>query len=148
MAERRPIADEATLLAAADETWRTLAREDWLQAFSSHLRIGESGIGESGIGESRARGSVPVQSASWSRQEQETVAATNNAVKIDLFHANQEYERRFGRIFIVCASGRSAPEILETLRQRMGNDEDTELHEAAEQQRLITRLRLKKWLSE
>jgi len=143
MAERRPIADETTLLAASDETWRTLAREDWMEAFSSHPRIGESGIGES-----RARGSAPAQSSSWSRQEQENVAATKDAVKVDLLHANKEYERRFGRIFIVCANGKSAVEILETLRQRMGNDEDTELHEAAEQQRLITRLRLKKWLSE
>jgi 2-oxo-4-hydroxy-4-carboxy-5-ureidoimidazoline decarboxylase len=60
--------------------------------------------------------------------------------------ANREYERRFDRIFIVCATGKSAPEILEILRRRLNNDAETELHEGAEQQRQITQIRLKKWL--
>jgi 2-oxo-4-hydroxy-4-carboxy--5-ureidoimidazoline (OHCU) decarboxylase len=60
---------------------------------------------------------------------------------------NRAYEQRFNRIFIVCAAGKSAPEILEILRRRMRNDDPTELHEAAEQQRQIAHLRLKKWLS-
>jgi 2-oxo-4-hydroxy-4-carboxy-5-ureidoimidazoline decarboxylase len=60
---------------------------------------------------------------------------------------NRAYEQRFNRIFIVCAAGKSAPEILEILRRRLRNDETTELHEAAEQQRQIAHLRLKKWLS-
>ena len=68
------------------------------------------------------------------------------AVKIALADANREYERRFDRIFIVCATGKSAPEILEILRRRLKNDAETELHEAAEQQRQITEIRLKKWL--
>jgi len=68
------------------------------------------------------------------------------AVKRALMEANREYERRFDRIFIVCATGKSAPEILEILRRRLNNDAETELHEGAEQQRQITQIRLKKWL--
>ena len=64
-----------------------------------------------------------------------------------LAEGNREYEQRFNRIFIVCATGKSAPEILEILRRRLRNEQTTELHEAAEQQRLITHLRLKKWLT-
>ena len=59
---------------------------------------------------------------------------------------NREYERRFQRVFIVCASGKSAPEILGILRRRLQNDEATELQEAVEEQRKITNIRLEKWL--
>ena len=68
------------------------------------------------------------------------------AAKIALAEANREYERRFDRIFIVCATGKSAAEILEILQRRLKNDAETELQEAAEQQRQITEIRLKKWL--
>ena len=163
MAARRPLRDEATLLAASDETWRNLAEGDWVEAFRSHPRIGESGIGESrigesGIGESRTREAktgesqasqpVPAQSSSWSRQEQQYVTAADGEIKAELAQANKEYERRFNRIFIVCATGKSGPDILDILRRRLGNDDATELHEAAEEQRLITHIRLKKWLSQ
>ncbi len=69
-------------------------------------------------------------------------------VKIALAEGNREYERRFDRIFIVCATGKSPGEILEILQRRLNNDEQTELHEAAEQQRQITQIRLRKWLQE
>ncbi len=114
-----------------------------MEAFRSHPRIGETKTGESW--DSRPR---PTRSSSWSKQEQEDVTAAGSAAKAELAQANDEYEQRFARIFIVCATGKSAVEILKTLRRRMGNDDDTELREAAEQQRLITHLRLKKWLSE
>lgn len=137
MAARRPLQDVTTLLAASDETWGNLTAADWTEAFRSHPRIGES------------RGVHPAstQSATWSAQEQRNVAAAGDAVKIALADANQEYECRFHRIFIVCATGKSAPEILETLRRRLQNDEHAELLEAAEQQRQIMQIRLKKWLS-
>ena len=67
-------------------------------------------------------------------------------MKIALAAANREYEQRFNRIFIVCATGKSAVEILQIVQQRLHNDAETELHEAAEQQRQITEIRLKKWL--
>jgi 2-oxo-4-hydroxy-4-carboxy-5-ureidoimidazoline decarboxylase len=136
MAERRPFSEEATLLAASDEIWRNLAEADWMNAFRSHPRIGES----------RAPQSAPTQSATWSKQEQQDVTAAGDAVKIELAEANREYERRFGHIFIVCATGKSGPEILEILRRRLENDKQTELREAAEQQRQIMHIRLRKWL--
>ena len=133
---RRPIADDDALFAASNETWRSLGPSDWMEAFQSHPRIGES----------RARQSPPAQSVAWSTQEQRHVADADAAVKAALADANREYERRFNRTFIVCATGKSAQEILEILLRRLHNDAETELHEAAEQQRQITEIRLRKWL--
>jgi 2-oxo-4-hydroxy-4-carboxy-5-ureidoimidazoline decarboxylase len=136
MAARRPLRDEPALLLASDETWRNLAHSDWLEAFQSHPRIGESHTGQV----------APAQAAAWSAGEQKGVADADAAVKIALAQGNREYERRFGRIFIVCATTKSATEILEMLRRRLQNDAETELREAAEQQRQITQIRLRKWL--
>jgi 2-oxo-4-hydroxy-4-carboxy-5-ureidoimidazoline decarboxylase len=138
MATRRPFPDVTTLLAASDETWSNLTAADWMEAFCGHPRIGES----------RAVQFVSAQSATWSAQEQKNVAAAGDAVKIALAEANHEYEQRFRNTFIVCATGKSAPEILEILRRRLQNDGPTELREAADQQRQITRIRLTTWLSE
>ena len=143
MAGRRPFSDVTTLLAVSDETWSNLTAADWMEAFRGHPRIGESLAVQSTIGES---GLAPAQD--WSASEQRNVAAADAAVKAALAAANQEYERRFHHIFIVCATGKSAPEILEILRRRLQNDEQTELREAAEQQRQITRIRLTRWLSQ
>lgn len=136
MAARRPLPNEAALLAASNETWHNLAQSDWMEAFQSHPRIGES----------RARQGVPLQSAAWSTQEQQRVKDMGETLKIALEEGNREYERRFDRIFIVCATGRSATEILKILRRRLQNDAETELREAAEQQRQIAQIRLRKWL--
>jgi len=138
LVKRRPLADRATLLAASDEIWQNLTASDWLEAFRSHPRIGES----------RPSQTASAQSAAWSSQEQQKVADANDAVKIALADANRVYEDRFGYIFIVCASGKSGPEILEILQRRLHNDKNAELHEAAEQQRQITQIRLNRWLSE
>jgi OHCU decarboxylase len=144
MVERRPVPDAAAILAASDEIWRSLAASDWMEVFRSHPRIGES----KPTSGSRSASSQPppAQSVEWSAQEQRNVAESEASVKVALADANREYERRFDRIFIVCATGKSAPEILEILRRRLKNDADTELQEAAEQQRQITQIRLKKWL--
>jgi 2-oxo-4-hydroxy-4-carboxy-5-ureidoimidazoline decarboxylase len=88
-----------------------------------------------------------VQSAAWSAQEQQNVATAEDGIRSDLAEANREYERQFGRVFIVCATGKSASETLDILRQRLQNDDATELRQAAEEQRKITNIRLKKWLS-
>ena len=143
MAVRRPFPDVTTLLAVSDETWGNLTAADWMEAFRSHPRIGESGAGESGTAQSGSG-----KGKTWSAEEQLNVAGAGDAAKVALAQANQEYERRFHRIFIVCATGKSAAEILEILQRRLGNDERTELLEAAEQQRQIARIRLTKWLSE
>lgn len=138
LAERRPYTDFASLIAASDEIWNRLDELDWLEAFSKHPRIGDR----------EAPTSASSQSASWSRQEQGAVADTAEQLRSALVEANSEYERRFGRIFIVCATGKSATEMLDILRGRLQNDEATELRAAAEEQRKITNLRLEKWLSQ
>jgi len=137
VAARRPIHDEAALLITCDEVWKELREPDWMEAFRSHPRIGES----------RASASALAQSVSWSKTEQQRVSAADDEVKRALAEGNRAYEQRFKRIFIVCASGKSAIEILEILRRRLRNDDKTELQEAAEQQRQITRIRLRKWIS-
>jgi 2-oxo-4-hydroxy-4-carboxy-5-ureidoimidazoline decarboxylase len=137
MASRRPLQDEASLLTASDEIWNCLATRDWMEAFSKHPRIGER----------KAPPEAAAQSAEWSTLEQRGVATAGEAVQSTLAEANQQYEQRFGRVFIVCATGKSAPEMLEILHRRLRNDDATELREAAEEQRKITNIRLKKWLS-
>jgi 2-oxo-4-hydroxy-4-carboxy-5-ureidoimidazoline decarboxylase len=137
MAAQRPIADEIALLGACDAACRGLTESDWLEAFRSHPRIGEA-IPAVEISE---------RSAAWSRGEQLQLAGENGEIKMTIAQGNRAYEERFGRTFIICASGKSAPEILENLVRRMGNDDLRELREAAEQQRQIARLRLGKWLS-
>ncbi len=137
MASKRPIQDEVSLLAVSDEIWRTLSGTDWQEAFRSHPRIGESSSEKPG----------PAQSSAWSEQEQQKAAAADEAVKMALKWGNREYEQKFGRIFIVCATGKSASEILEILGRRLHNDDATELQLAAEEQRQIMHIRIKKWLA-
>ena len=137
MALRRPVRDEAALLAASDDVWKNLRESDWMEAFRAHPRIGESDEPTTS----------PGQSALWSRTEQQMVRAADEEVKLALAEGNRVYEKHFNRIFIVCATGKSGPEILEMLRRRLQNDDKTELHEAAEQQRQIARIRLRKWLT-
>jgi 2-oxo-4-hydroxy-4-carboxy-5-ureidoimidazoline decarboxylase len=137
MVARRPIADESVLLATSDQVWKSLSESDWMEAFRSHPRIGES----------HPPGAKSTRSVVWSGDEQRKAGTATEDVKAELAEANRAYEERFRRIFIVCANGKSAPEILENLRRRLQNDETTELHEAAEQQRQIARLRLEKWLN-
>jgi len=112
-----------------------------MEAFRGHPRIGESAAAE--LPEQKR---VPSQSAVWSEQEQSNVATADGALKIALAEGNREYERRFNRTFIVCATGKSPAEILSILQRRLANDGPAELQEAAEQQRQITQIRLRKWL--
>jgi 2-oxo-4-hydroxy-4-carboxy-5-ureidoimidazoline decarboxylase len=137
MASRRPIFDEAPLLSACDEVWWALAEADWNEAFSSHPKIGEA----------TAKEALFSRPAQWSAEEQRSVAQAESNLKIALAEGNRRYEERFHRIFIVCATGKSSQEILAILERRLQNDHRTELREAAEQQRQIAHLRLKKWLS-
>jgi 2-oxo-4-hydroxy-4-carboxy-5-ureidoimidazoline decarboxylase len=137
MASKRPIADERSMLATSDAIWGSLGEADWLEAFESHPRIGES----------RAEHAAPAQSSAWSEQEQQKAAAADEAMKTALKWGNREYELKFGRIFIVCATGKSASEILEILRRRLQNDPATELRQAAEEQRQVMQIRIRKWLA-
>lgn len=136
MAESRPFATLDEALARADDVWWALDPADWLEAFRSHPRIGER-TAEAGQSE---------REAGWSRGEQAGVDSAAADTRRALAEGNAEYERRFGHIFIVCASGLSAEEMLERLERRLGNDAETEMRVAAEEQRRIAGMRLRKMM--
>ena len=127
MAGRRPFRDEASLLRTADDVWAALDGADWLEAFSHHPRIGER---VSGIAQTEQAG---------------TRDASADVLK-RLASLNQQYERRFGHVFLICATGKSASEMLAALEQRLNNEPAAELRTAAAEQAKITRLRLQKML--
>lgn len=138
MARGRPYGDEPALRAAAERAFAPLQRADWLEAFSHHARIGER----------QALAERFPATAGWSASEQGGVTGAGDAVLDALLQANRDYEARFGYIFIVCATGKSAPEMLALLRERLPNEPDAELEIAAAEQRKITAIRLRKLLSE
>ncbi len=132
MLARRPFGSRAALLTAAREEWWALSPDDWLEAFSHHPRIGD-------------RASLAARFPAThhlSSREQAAVDDATEDVLTALADANQAYVDRFGFIFIVCATGKTANEMLELLRERLPNDSDTELRIAAEEQAKITALRL------
>jgi OHCU decarboxylase len=136
MIAARPFANLSELLNQAKQVWQNLEAEDWREAFSAHPKIGE-------------KKAVPHQStlsAEWSKGEQSGAENAADAVKIELEEANRLYEKRFGFIFIVCATGKSAEEMLEICRARLSNETDAEIRIAADEQRKITEIRLKKLL--
>jgi OHCU decarboxylase len=147
MAAARPFASPETMVVVGDKCWGALDQADWLEAFAAHPRIGAGGAGGAGAGETGGAGRAGATGGagrSWSEQEQAGVADAAEGILLRLADANRDYEARFGYIFIVCAAGKSAAEMLDMLEGRMGNDPETEVHIAANEQRKITRLRLMK----
>jgi len=136
----RPIQNQETMLAAADRVWSTMGEPDWMEAFACHPRIG------GGIGERKAHATP--KSVAWSAQEQSGAAQAAERVLAELAAGNAQYEERFGFTYIVCATGKSAEEMLAILNRRVASDRAAELREAAEQQRQITGIRLRKWMQE
>lgn len=132
MMERRPFGGDARLLRAARIEWFGLTEVDWLEAFSHHPQIGD-------------RASLAARfpaTHDLSAKEQSAVASASEHVIDQLAAANQAYLDRFGFIFIVCATGKTAEEMLALLRARLPNNRATELRIAAEEQAKITALRL------
>jgi len=136
MAAVRPFATKEEVLAEAADAAASLADEDWLEAFRAHPKIGEQ----------KATTAQSQQEQSWSTQEQSAMQSASTDTVARLAAGNHEYEEKFGFIFIVCASGKSSAEMLAILNNRLENDPQTELSEAAQEQRKITRLRLEKLL--
>lgn len=131
---RRPFQTALSLYDAADDVWNALMPGDWQEAFDAHPRIGER------------KATASAESLALSSREQSAVTDSDDAVKAKIADGNRAYEARFNRVFIVRAAGRSPSEILEILERRLKNDPAHELHEAAEQQRQITQLRLQRWI--
>lgn len=141
MVAMRPIASVVVLSEAADRVWSTMQESDWLEAFACHPRIGERNP-------ALVAAHTSAQSSAWSRQEQSTATTANKSALDELAEGNELYETRFGFTYIVCATGKSADEMLAILKRRLASNRDAELREAAEQQRQIMQIRLGKWLVE
>ena len=138
MTSVRPFNGREELLTKGDQVWSSLSEDDWLEAFRAHPKIGEQ----------KAAAAQSEQARNWSSQEQSGIEGAASATKTALAEGNQEYEERFGFIFIVCATRKSSAEMLAILNERLQNDPGTELRVAAEEQRKITQLRLEKLLNQ
>ena len=138
MVARRPYRTRDELLAVSDDVARSLGPEDWLEAFAYHPRIGER----------KSAATASSVAAAWASSEQAASSTASIATREALALANVEYEQRFGYIFIICANGRSAGDILAELRKRIRNEADDELAIAAAEQQQITRDRLEKLIPE
>jgi allantoicase len=137
MLNRMPFPDLAYVLDTADKTWAGLSPADWVEAFYHHPPIGAN----------RAEKTQSATAKKWSKGEQSVAHTAAPQTLAALAKANQEYEKRFGHVFLICATGKTSEEILANLQQRLANDSDVELRIAAEEQRKITRLRLEKLLA-
>lgn len=133
MLAHRPFAHGEAVMAAADEVWAQMQDADVLEAFGHHPEIGAS---------LEALREKFASTAGWSAGEQSSVAAADEATLVALRDGNVRYRETFGFIFIVCATGKTAGEMLEILRARLGSDRETELRVAAGEQAKITKLRL------
>jgi len=133
----RPYESLELLLASSDDIWWQLDRNDWLEAFRSHPKIGEE----------KAADKVSAQSQQWSGHEQSGVTNASHETTSSLAELNRAYEQKFGYIFIICATGKTGEEMLNALRERLEHDAETELPIAAAEQAKITELRLKKLLT-
>lgn len=137
MAAARPMATPESLRETADHIWSRMTESDWLEAFACHPRVGD-----------RKPALASAQSSAWSQQEQSSAASATQQTIDQLAALNAKYEQLFGFTYIVCATGKSAEEMLAILNQRLHSNRAAELKEAAEQQRQITHIRLRKWLQE
>ncbi len=134
MASRRPFLNTSKLFETSDLEWSRVSQADWKEAFACHPTIGD-------VGSLRKKFS---STSGWAEREQSGVLSADEEVLQRLMTGNELYERQFGYIFIVCATGKSAGEMLALLDQRLSNDPKKEILVAADEQRKITRLRLEK----
>jgi 2-oxo-4-hydroxy-4-carboxy-5-ureidoimidazoline decarboxylase len=134
MTRLRPFGSEASLFGAAASVWWDLTSADWLEAFAAHPRIGDRDA-------MRAKFAATV---AWSASEQAGVVGAPEEVLDALADANDRYHERFGYIFIVCATGKTAEEMLALIRERLSNHPEVEIQTAAAEQAKITRIRLEK----
>ena len=132
-----PVADPSILFAAAVEIWRNCSEKDWREAFTHHPKIGDlEGLKKKFTA-----------TEAWASAEQSGASSAPLEVLEALAKGNRIYEEKFGYIFIVCATGKSAAEMLGLLRERLGNEPEKEILIAMGEQEKITRLRLEKLIS-
>ena len=131
-----PADDMVELLEDAEEEWWKCSEDDWKEAFAHHPKIGDVG----------SLAKKFASTAAWASGEQAAVNSASKETLEALAEANRLYEEKFGYIFIVCATGKSANEMLEILRERLSNSPEEEIKIAADEQNKITKLRLEKLL--
>ena len=137
MVQHRPFSDRKQLQDIAEDIWNVAVKhEDWLEAFSAHPKIGD-------LDSLRKK---YASTKKWAVGEQSGTAQASEEVLKGLAEDNQKYEDKFGYIFIVCATGKSAKEMLDLLENRLDNDPENEIRIAADEQRKITEIRLNKLL--
>jgi 2-oxo-4-hydroxy-4-carboxy-5-ureidoimidazoline decarboxylase len=134
MVAERPFRSLSQLIESSDRIWWSLEPADWLEAFHSHPRIGEK----------KPAAAVTAEAQKWSEDEQSGTREAATETIVELAKLNEEYEKKFGYIFIVCASGKSSEEMLRILRERLQHKAEEELRIAAAEQAQITQLRLRK----
>lgn len=135
MVAARPYDSVDEITAAADRHWRAMQSRDFLEAFRSHPKIGQA--------ESEGRGDTPTAANQLADSEQAQVRQSSPQIRESLAQYNHDYEKKFGFIFIVCARGKSAEQMLRILQFRLSNTRAEEIANAAEQQRKIMQLRLR-----
>ena len=138
-----PADDLVELLEDAEEQWFKCSEEDWKQAFAQHPKIGDI----DSLKKKFASTAHPID-IGWASGEQSGVNEASQHTIEALAEANKKYEDKFGYIFIVCATGKSAEEMLGILQSRLPNDPKEELEIAADEQNKITKLRLEKLLDD
>lgn len=151
MAAECPFANSEQLITIADRIWWSLEPDDWLQAFASHPKIGESKAARATAAEARnhpARAARAGNPENWAAQEQSGAQNAAEETVRSLAELNRRYEEKFGYIYIVCATGKTSEEMLAILQERLPNDEETELRIAAREQARITKLRLGKLIDQ
>ena len=136
LSEARPFVNEKDLLSKADSLWKSYSKSEFLEAFRGHSKIGDLDSLKKKYANTRQ----------WSQQEQSGMEAVDEQTLMELMNLNDDYENRFGFIFIVCATGKSAPDMLSILKSRLDNSADQELQIAANEQAKITKIRLEKLL--
>ena len=132
----RPFEKMEDLLIRSEKVWFSLNKKDWLEAFAGHPQIGDL----------KSLQDKYSNTKSWATGEQSGVASANNETLQELAQLNQQYVDDYGFIFIVCATGKSADEMLEILKSRLENNKEEELLIAGKEQLKITTIRLEKLL--
>lgn len=136
LVEQRPFSDQEDLFKKSDNIWERMEKDDFLEAFAQHPKIGD-------INSLAKRFAHTKQ---WAENEQSGVDSAPDKTIEELAEYNKKYEDKYSYIFIVCATGKSAQEMLEILKSRIDNDPQLELKTAANEQNKITKIRLEKLL--
>ncbi|MGI9316723.1 MAG: 2-oxo-4-hydroxy-4-carboxy-5-ureidoimidazoline decarboxylase [bacterium] len=132
--ELRPFDSQSALLQSAESCWASMQEKDLLEAFEGHPKIGDP--------ESLKRKFANTKNLA--SNEQSEVQRASEQTILELASCNQEYVDKHGFIFIICATGKSADEMLVSIKERLGNNREQELLQAAIEQQKITALRLRK----